>query len=785
MFSAAKTRAASSAGYSVGKSLRFRSSASAYLNRTFGTPTNNKIFTWSGWLKFGTINSSLYPVLFGVNTGTDELLFGGSGGSYPSQLIYNMNGAVAANITTSQTFRDPSAWYHIMVAVDTTQATASNRIKLYVNGAQVTALATSTYPSQNYTPTMNSAVSHQIGNDGTGRLLDGYLAEVNFIDGQALTPSSFGAYDTNGVWQPAKYSGSFGTNGFYLNFGNTTSTTTLGYDTSGNSNNWTTNNISLTAGSTYDSMTDSPTVTSASVANYAVLNPVVPQPANTWSLSNGNLNLSEAYQGAPSTISMSSGKWYWEITPLSNTSSVNMRIGIAPQGYPIGNNTPGDITGSYAYVSNGQKASGGTYTSYGATFTDNDVIGIALDLTGGTITFYKNGTSQGTAFSSISGTFFALTGSGSSTANTLAANFGQRPFTYTPPTGFNALNTYNLPSSNVPNGAAYMAATTYTGTGASLTINNGTNTTIGTTFQPDLVWMKSRSAATDHALFDVVRGTTLELISDSTAAETTQATGLTAFGSTGFTIGAEAKLNTSTATYVGWQWKANGAGVSNTNGSITSTVSANTTAGFSVVTFTSQASGTGTVGHGLGVAPSLFIVKQRTAATGWAVYTSSTGNTGYLTLNSTAAFATDANQWANTSPTSSVFTLGLNFVGSVSTVAYCWAAVAGYSAFGSYTGNGSTDGPFIYLGFRPRWIMIKSASQVNQWLIVDTSRDTYNINTNFLAPQSSAAEGSASEYDILSNGFKLRAGDGGWNGSGETLIYAAFAENPLNYSRAR
>jgi len=290
-------------------------------------------------------------------------------------------------------------------------------------------------------------------------------------------------------------------------------------------------------------------------------------------------------------------------------------------------------------------------------------------------------------------------------------------------------------------------------------------------------------------LYDVVRGTTLDLASNTTAAETTQSTGLTAFGSTGFTIGALAKINTSAATYVGWQWKANGAGVTNTNGSITSTVSANTTAGFSVVTFNSNATAGATVGHGLGVAPNMIFIKSRSIVGDWGVYHSAVGNTGGLILDTTAATNTTVQFWNNTSPTSSVFSLGngstINPTSGTTMVAYCWAAVPGYSAFGSYTGNGSTDGPFVYTGFRPRFILTKRADAVNTWELYDTSRSAYNAATAALYPNTFAAETTDDPVDILSNGFKMRASGNAFNTSGGTYVYAAFAENPFNSSRAR
>lgn len=334
----------------------------------------------------------------------------------------------------------------------------------------------------------------------------------------------------------------------------------------------------------------------------------------------------------------------------------------------------------------------------------------------------------------------------------------------------------------IPDGRVAMAATLYTGTGAALSANNAVN---GVSFQPDFVWVKSRSAATDHKLTDSVRGVTKGLVSNSTAAETTDTQGLTAFSSGGFTVGTDTNYNNLAATYVAWQWKAGGTAVSNTAGSITSSVSANTTAGFSVVTFTTQASGTATVGHGLGVAPSLIIQKIRTLAADWYVYNVSIGAGNILKLNTTDASAAASTIWNSTAPTSTVFSLGSGWAGSYSTVAYCFAPVAGYSAFGSYTGNGSADGPFVYLGFRPRFIMLKRTDSTSDWRIYDSSRTPSNADDNVLAANTSAAEDTASgAIDVLSNGLKFR--DAGANNvSSATYIYMAFAENPFKYANAR
>jgi hypothetical protein len=788
--------AAPSGGYSVGKSLRFRSSASAYLNRTPASASNRKTWTWSSWVKRGAITSPNCLFAAGGSSTWGQISFTNDGTG--NGIDCSFTAGTSAGTRTNAVFRDPSAWYHIVVAVDTTQATDTNRIKIYVNGVQQT-FAFTNYPAQNFDTQFNNTVAHRLsanGNTAAAEFFDGYQAETNFIDGQALTPSSFGAYDTNGVWQPAKYTGTYGTNGFYLPFGTTTSTATLGNDSSGNSNTWTVNNISLTAGTTYDSMTDSPTVTSASVANYATFNPIS-RSYGTVTYSNGNLQAAADanWDACISTIAMTSGKYYFEL--VSPSAAPSMFVGVQTVGQNYSTINPQNFTGTIVYTGNdGNKKIDGTATAYGTAWGSGDIIGVAVDMDSQSITFYKNNTSQGAiSFSSTGVASKTLVVFVAAISNTAIINFGQRPFTYTAPTGFNALNTYNLPTPTIANGAQYMAATLYTGNGSTLAINTGTNTTIGTTFQTDLAWIKSRSAATSHSLMDVLRGYTgpqtsyPRLSSDLTNAEVNNG-GISAFTSTGFNLNADAGItNTNGATYVAWSWKANGTGVSNTNGSITSTVSVNTTAGFSILTFNSGTAGNKTVGHGLGVVPAMIITKDRTSANSWTTWHQSlpSATQSYLWLNSTNASANDSRQWANTAPTSSVFSFesGYTFTASDNCVAYCWAAVAGYSAFGSYTGNGAADGPFVYTGFRPRYLLIKASSSTGAWLIDDTSINQYNTTSTVLAAQSSSGDNTGNALDILSNGFKPRDTWVNWNANGVTFIYAAFAENPFNYSRAR
>jgi hypothetical protein len=331
----------------------------------------------------------------------------------------------------------------------------------------------------------------------------------------------------------------------------------------------------------------------------------------------------------------------------------------------------------------------------------------------------------------------------------------------------------------IERGDDHFAVVTYTGNGSTQTIS-------GLRFQPDFVWVKERSNARNHYLWDSNRGVLKELYSNLTNAESTNTIGLSSFNSDGFTLNnGDNAWNGSGNSYVAWCWKANGAGSSNTAGTISSTVSANTTAGFSVVTYTGNGSAGATIGHGIAT-PSMIIVKSRGTTDSWGVYHASLGNTKGLYLETTGAAVTSSAFWNNTSPTSTVFSVSNNSINNASStnyVAYCFAPIAGYSAFGSYQGNGSSDGVFVHLGFKPKFWMSKRTDSTSSWLIVDGARNTYNIVDDYLIPNSSAAEGSATVMDFVSNGVKFRGTT--HNDSGATWIYMAFAENPFKYSLGR
>lgn len=795
MFASKNVFLAAPSGYTIGRSVRFRSSASAYFNRTPSSASSRTTWTLSLWLKRGNLTASTYWFSAGAGGSDNDFL----SFTFDTSARFNCGLWNYAPLTSTQVFRDPSAWYHFVIAVDTNQATASNRMRVYVNGSEITAWTTDSRASisQGQTLSVNNTVAHNIGRSAYGAnfYFDGYMTEINFINGQQLTPSSFGQTNTlTGAWDPIKYAGTYGTNGFYLNFSDNSAATatTIGKDYSGNGNNWTPNNISVTAGVTYDSMIDSPTV-GPTASNYAVFNPVAAT-AYAATFAQGNLLVTTGNTGGNAYGSFAipaSGKWYWEITAadLGGGGGAWM-IGICA--YKSNETYAWSNSSSVFYYANGQKYVDGSGSAYGASYTTNAVIGIAVDVSAGTITFYKNNVSQGSITHAVAGLFPCLADGGSAAGDYFYANFGQRPFTYTPPSGFVSLNTQNLPTPTIVNGAAYMTATRYTGNGASQSI---TNTSNGVSFQPNFVWIKSRfSAAYSFRVFDSIRGVNVNMQTNTNLGDTSEANSLTAFNSNGFSLGSDGAgggVNANAVAYVAWQWKAGSSSVTNTSGTITSTVNAGTTQGFSVVTYT----GTGanaTVGHGLGVAPGMIIVKIRSSSgQDWQVYHSALGQNYSGQLNQDYTIGNYTNYWYN-GVTSSVFGIngsypGINSNGSTY-VAYCFAPVAGYSSFGSYTGNGSADGPFIYCGFRPTFILIKGSSFTSNWFIEDRVRNGYNPNAGVaLRPNLANAEDAVNIYDtdILSNGFKLRTASGDSNGGGQTFIYAAFAENPFNYSRAR
>jgi hypothetical protein len=767
--------------YKLTNSLRFRRSASANLTRTPAGSSSQSLWTWSAWVKRGQLGaaqtlfsayafgSSDYQTYFGF-TSDDKFQF------------YNVWGGASSlqNLITTQVFRDPSAWYHIVVNVGMAASTFLTAIQIFINGVQVTSFSTNSFTNANNATAVNSAQPHGIGVYATQNTnyFDGYLAEVNFVNGSQLLPISFGSTNAKtGVWQPARYTGTYGTNGFYLPFTDNSALTTssnvgLGRDYSGNGNYWATNNISITAGVTYDSMTDVPTLTDATTANYCVLNPL--DQSTNWTLSDANLKCRRS-TGTPTvraTFALpSSGKYYFEYLQELGTDASNVIMyGLCSgaRGLNAGPNQTGDY--SLYCAANGFLVQNGVSSgNIGTIPSVNQIVQVAVDVDNSKMWFGINNSwyiaGGATTGDPATGANPTLTGAMAglfpmvyvdATVNTgTVINFGQRPFAYTPPTGFVALNTFNLPTATIVKGSANF----------NIALDTGANikTNSEALFPSNYFeWIKDYVNSNDNQLANIVTGNTAILVSNSGAAETT--------------------YTTPSGNSVGWVWKANGSAVSNANGSITSQVSANTSSGFSIVTF----NGTGaaaTVGHGLNVAPEFIIAKRRNNSDWWFTYSAAKGNTGTMYLNQT----TDDVQsiyWNNTTPTSSVFSVGSYASSGNPYLALCFASIDGYSKFGSYSGNSSTDGTFVYLGFRARYIMIRKVG-TGFWLIYDTSRDTYNVVGSQIYANLAQIDAPSATFDILSNGFKLRTSDTNRNSSGQTYFYAAFAENPFKNALAR
>lgn len=977
--------------YEIGRSLRFRSSVTAYLNRTPIVAGNRKTWTFSAWIKRcnvsggGTAYRNIFCAYSSGNTYSD-IAFAGTNGDR-LRIYQQTGGGDTWYAEPNMYFRDPSAWYHIVVAFDNTLSAAGDRIKLYVNGVQQT-FASYTAPAQNTDYLINSTNVHYINYIPGNTPNDMYMAETNFIDGQAFDSSYFGYFDpiTN-IWQPKKYTGNYGTNGFYLPFnqygstlmlgknagnpsnlltyseqfdnaawlkpaapvaptvtansttapdGTTTADTlnwsgatahpvyqettvptfTLGdtytfsvylkkstagqfniqvvwfYTAGGNQDGyvyatfdsngiltsftpsnsyiqataqfigngwyrvsctstyqgggagtlirgsvgqgsgassvyawgaqfnlgntpdtylqttssalnqtWTPNNFSVAPGVTYDSMVDSPTnvfTTATDVGgvvpgNYCTLNSAFrAYGGNTYSGTFSNANLSYASQGNPShgfgTIavpSTSSTGYYWEVT-CTSMDTARTYIGMvdpyaspnivgdgASYGFPykalISN--PGEYRNFASGTAGGAQ---GTYTSFAA----NDTIRIAYK--NGSIWFGKNDTWMNSG-NPAAGTGALDTGIDTSKTwlpyvgynSSFTLNFGQRPFTYAPPAGFVSLNTTNLQALGTaavgkaaiqPN--KWMDISLYGGTGAARDITNSG-------FQPDLVWIKHRSSAENHNIYDSARGPGLRLESNSTAVEFQYLDRLTSFNNNGFSLGSGYN-NTSGTSYIAWQWKQS------------------PTAGFNVVSYTGDGTNNRAISHNLGVTPAFIIVKDTTVGYNWDIYHQSLGISATM-IFSTGTGTRNASAFGSTAPTSSNFFTQNSYTNSSGSkmIAYLWAEVPGFSKFGSYAGNSSSDGPFIYCGFRPKMIIIRSTSAAREWNVWDTARGPYNIN-NFsqLDWSQSHAEYAGDGYnnvvDFLSNGFKLRNAVSPNYNQGETYVYAAFAESPFGLNnRAR
>ena len=807
-------------GSVIERSLRFNDDDSPLLSKTFSSAGNRRTWTYSCWVKRSNITTYQGLLAVGTVDGAEDFF----GFENSNRLYFRFS--TGSDLKTNALPRDNFSWYHIVVVADTTQsqssATASDsRLRFYVNGQQITSFLSgdADMPSQNFEFRINNNVLHYIGEyPRINSHLDGYLAEVNFIDGQALDSSYFGYTDfQTGIWRPKKYEGVYGSNGFYLDFNDNSATTaaTLGRDRSGNGNDFTPSNFSVASDFTNDSSLDTPS------NSFCTWNSLFGNPNSYLVPSEGNL-MCNAVSGnnhnrQQSTFVLKSGKWYCEFRLKEGYDSANgtIRLGICTPnaGFRASNNDGigyqndnGFVSINYAphegKVYQSLTGTDSTVLSSLTTFANGDILGIALDLDNDKFFVSKNGTffSNGVGLQDpATGANHLYEGSHitSRKANEgfvfvasvynnkkISADFGQQGFLYTPPTGFKAVCTNNIiPTSPNINPKKHFDIVTYTG-------NNSTNIIRGLEFKPDFIWFKSRSSTSWHAWFDVVRGRAKGLSSNRTNTEYTSGAtqDLVSFDDNGFTLGtlySWGSVNGNSNSIIAYCWKAGGTAVTNNDGSIASQVSANPEGGFSIVTYTGNGTAGATVGHGLGKAPNWIIIKSRNIGDNWMVYSHSyNGYTDaenrYIELQTTAGVVNDSRMMNNTAPTSSVFSLRADNSTNGNThsyVAYCWSEIPGFSKFGSYVGNGSSNGQYVYLGFRPAWLLIKRAG-TESWVLVDVKRNSNAgrrspADTYFL-PNVDSGDQTGVIYDFLSDG--IRFGSNSQNETGAIYHYWAFAE---------
>jgi hypothetical protein len=531
-----------------------------------------------------------------------------------------------------------------------------------------------------------------------------------------------------------------------------------------------------------DQLSDTPTDDAdLGIGNFATLNP---NDNGGGTLSQGNRYFSSGSDKSIRATMSGTEKYQIEFFGYNE-----LMFGLASAACALtGGNHYSDANSFMYYGYNGNKVNT-TFTSYGsASTTDSTYVGMTYDPSNGDLRFYLNGTDQGTAFTmDTSVEWYPYIFLGALNQYGLM-NFGQTAFEY-PISGFTPLATQNFPAPTIADPSLHFNTVLYTGTGATQAIT-------GVGFQPDFVWIKSRTSTYYHRLQDSVRGATKEIYSNASSAEVTDATTLSSFDSDGFTVETQAGYNASLEPYVAWCWKAGGTAVTNTDGSITSSVSVNTEAGFSIVKWT-QTNANGTIGHGLSQQPELMHVKSLGSGDNWRSWTAYNGSSHTGSLNENGVFgAPHSSTWNSGQPGASTFPVGTDTAtngGAGSAVAYLWHSVEGFSKFGSYTGNGSADGPFIYTGFRPAFVLTRRVTvSAGSWAIMDNKRNPYNpVNTILFPDLTNADEGPYSYYDIdfVANGFKIRTSNSQYNVSGSVYIFAAYAESPFQgddgYTQAR
>ena len=807
------------------------------LTRTISSAGNRRTFILEVIFKRGSSQSSF---LTAYSSGTDVFYFYLSGGQV---YVQNYIGANQIELKSEAILRDFGAWYHLIVAIDTTQSTAANRVKAWVNGVELTwASSPQTFPTQNFETKWNTgSQEHQIGHSSTTYSSD-YFARAASYDGQTMTDPAtdgFGEYDDNGVWTVLDVSGkTFGTTGFLIEGG---AAFTNGTDSSGNSQNFTKGG---TITNVNDTLTDK---ASDNFGNYATLN-LLHQSAAT--LSNGALTIAGAGSTNPNASAMSTTPLfdyaYFEVEMAGRSAAspndgdrsavifaaTHTAIGDIDVNLTSNSNISGVDNGFIPYTA----GSAGTDPSLSWEVGQYGVFAIRADGSGGTNIFVAEGGASnwiygsGTTGNPVSNSNPTLNISGSAphelfvggacfaSTDKLTFNFGQSSFQYTPPTGFKAVSTANLPAPTVTDPSAYFFTKTYTGNSDSENPRNvtGFQDGDGNNITPDLVWIKSRSNGYSHALWDSVRGfgDGKEILPDATSAEGSQAggngnvSGVVAGGFTATESGSDSVyVNEQGVTYVAWMWKAgdsntavssSGSGSGATNAC---THRANTTSGLSIIKYTGFNSTISTgqhtlVTHGLGTPPVFMMGKSLDTAQDWFCLPGENDPTGSGRWGLDNHMRLSTNDDSSGSlhvqpafPTSTAVRIGHNDLVNKNGdefIMYAWIRVAGMCAYGTYKGNGATDGTYVVVndgssGFRPAWVMIKNITSDGNWFVYDNKRNPFNVVNEYLIADGDAAVATSGpvQLDFTANGFKLRSTNDGTNGGSDTYMYLAMAENPF------
>ncbi len=813
--------------YTIDQSLRLNAADAPYLIRTPGTG-NRRTWSVSFWAKLTKADTGTYGAIWSA---------GATAAGLPGDVIvvetgdanwrFWIDNSAQGDRDIQAVARDPSAWYHVMCFFDSPNQTMG----MYINGELQTAMRATGNPTLNYdSDTFDGSTPIRIGEPASTRsgddCLDCYVAEFHMVDGLALAASDFGETDSDtNQWVPKKYTGSYGGEGFYLKFEDSAD---LGNDSSGNGNDFTANNLAAT-----DQVKDSPT------NNFCTLNPLeVVGSGHAYSFQEGNLQFTNINGNVCATFGFGNGggKYYWEYYYVSNTGNLNQAITVQKDGISMQNTF---AVGMNVLFSNGHTWTDGVEADgFDETIDPGDIVQVKLDLDGGTLQWGKNNTfiTAITLPSSAGGwRVGGMQSSGSGATQVLVANYGQDSsfagnltaqgnqddnsigdFYYDVPAGFLAPCSSNLPDPSIKLPGDHFNTVLYTGDG---TVSRAIT---GVGFTPDMAVAKSRSATGQFMTVDNVRGMGTSqmkrLVWNNTYASQDATTNeWTSLDSDGFTFSntsgsGTSDLNTDTVTFATWSWKAGGtptadnsesAGSTPTAGSVkidgsnlgsalagsiaATRLSANTTNGFSIITWAGNGTSNSTIAHGLTQAPDLFISKPTDNGTDyWAVYVRAIGQ-GYLNLNVDGAYSSGDDRWGTNAPTATVMNLGYagsTNNGSLNYVGFCWHSIEGYSKVGVYEGNGDPDGAFIYTGFRPAMVMVKDIDSSGNWVLMDNKREGYNVDNDQLYPNETDMEATNDYIDIVSNGFKFRSSGAAVN-AGETYMYFAISDYPFKYANAR